>query len=566
MNALDVAVARVAARQRSLVHRDQARALGMTLRQYQARTKSGLYVRAQPNVVRLAGAPVTWEQRVLAACLSSGDGTAASHRAAALIWGLRGIEQAPLEITVPAGRRPTLHDVVVHTSKVGGFTTRRGIPVTSPAATVFGLAAVVDLATLESAAEDAILRRLTTFALLADMVERFGRPGRDGVVALRRVLEERGPAAAATESVLEDGMVQLLRRAGMGEFERQYWVGGYRLDFAKPAAKLGIEVNGAAFHSSGRRPAAQLPEAQPAARPRLAGVAVHVDRYPVPARPRARRARRRGGLTMARSRVGVVLLVPAPVDREIDALRRAVGDGTYGRVPAHLTLVPPVNVRDDRFDDALALLRQAAAATRPFTVELGPPTTFLPNNPVLYLPVQSGVKEVVATRDRVFRDPFARPLTWPFVPHVTVADEMSPERIVAAQEALSHYHVDIAFDRMHLLEEGPGRVWGPIADFAFGPAAVIGRGGIPVELTVTDQTDPSADGFLRDRRQPVTITARRDGLVVGVARGWADGQAAQIIEMVVADGERDLGTDNHLTAAFDSWAAKRGVWRHAGDG
>jgi 2'-5' RNA ligase len=269
---------------------------------------------------------------------------------------------------------------------------------------------------------------------------------------------------------------------------------------------------------------------------------------------------------VARSRVGVVLLVPAPIDREIDAIRRAVGDGTYGRVPAHLTLVPPVNVREDRFDDALALLRAAAGATRPFSVELGGPTTFLPDNPVLYLPVQAGADEVAAVRDRVFRDPLARPLTWPFVPHVTVADEISPERITAAQQALSAFHVDIAFDRLHLLEEGPGRVWGPIADFPFAPPAVIGRGGIPVELTITDQTDPSADGFLRRQREPVTVTARRDGQVVGVARGWADGQAAQITELVVADGEHELGTDDHLVAAFDSWAAKRGVWRHAGNG
>ena len=269
---------------------------------------------------------------------------------------------------------------------------------------------------------------------------------------------------------------------------------------------------------------------------------------------------------MSRSRLGVVLLVPAPVTGEIDALRRAVGDGTYGRVPAHLTLVPPVNVREDRIDDALALLRDAAGRTRPFRVDLGAPTTFLPDNPVLYLPVTGGGDEVHAVRDRVFCDPFARPLTWPYVPHVTVADEMSPARIVAAQDALSHFHVGIDFDRMHLLEEGPGRVWGPIADFPFAPPAVIGRGGIPVELTVTAQTDPSAEAFLRDRREPVTVTARRDGQVVGVARGWADGDAAQITEVVVADGEHELGTDDHLVAAFDSWAAKRGVWRHAGDG
>ncbi len=248
MNELDVAVARLAARQRSLVHRDQAVALGMTLRQYQGRTKSGLFVRSQPNVVRLAGAPVTWEQRVQAACLSAGEGAAASHRSAAVMWGFRGFEQAPVEVMVPANRCPKLTGVVLHRAATGGLTTRHGIPVTTPAATLLVLGAVVSPERLESAVEDAVLRRLTTVAALVDMVERLGRSGRDGTAALRRLLLERGDVKA-TESVLEDLMARLLRRAGMGEWERQYVVDGVRLDFAQPAIRVGVEVNGAAFHS-----------------------------------------------------------------------------------------------------------------------------------------------------------------------------------------------------------------------------------------------------------------------------------------------------------------------------
>jgi very-short-patch-repair endonuclease len=251
VNALDVSVAQMAARQHSLIHRDQARSLGMTLRQYQARTKSGLYIRTQPNVARLLGSTVTREQVLLAACLSAGEGTVASHRAAALLWGLRGIEQAPVEVTVRPGRNPTLHDVVVHRSAVAEreVTARRGVPVTRPTATLVALGAVVGAAALESAVEDAILRRLTTVERLVAVVEQVGGPGRTGRAALRRVLAERGPGAAATESVLEDQMVQLLRAAGIDDFERQYWVGGYRLDFASPSRKLGVEVNGVAFHS-----------------------------------------------------------------------------------------------------------------------------------------------------------------------------------------------------------------------------------------------------------------------------------------------------------------------------
>jgi len=249
VNPLDVAVAKVAARQRSLVHRDQTRALGMTLRQFQGRTNAGLYVRSQPNVVRMADAPVTWEQRVLAACMSAGDGAAASHRSAALLLGLRGVEQAPVEITVPGSRRPTLYDVVLHRSPATECTPRRGIPVTSPATTLLVLGAVVDDATLESAVEDAVLRRLTTVRALTDMLGRLGRSGRDGSGALRRVLEERG-GGAATESILEDMMVRLLRRAGWPTPERQFRVSDVRLDLAYPARKLGIEVHGVAFHSA----------------------------------------------------------------------------------------------------------------------------------------------------------------------------------------------------------------------------------------------------------------------------------------------------------------------------
>ena len=193
---------------------------------------------------------------------------------------------------------------------------------------------------------------------------------------------------------------------------------------------------------------------------------------------------------MSRVRLGVALVMPPPLDREIDTLRRATGDGTFGRVPPHCTLVSPVNVRSDRMGDVLTLLRSAAAATRPLRVRLGPPTTFLPDNPVLYLPLEEGADAVRALRVRVFREPLARPLTWPYVPHVTIADEADPERIAAAQVALSEYCTDVVFDRVHLLQEGPGRVWAPIADFPLRPPAVVGRGGLPFELWVSTTLDP----------------------------------------------------------------------------
>ncbi len=278
---------------------------------------------------------------------------------------------------------------------------------------------------------------------------------------------------------------------------------------------------------------------------------------------------------MAKMRLGVALVMPPPLDREVDTLRRATGDGTFGRVPPHCTIVPPVNVRQDRLADALAVLRAAAAESRPIHVRLGPPTTFLPDNPVLYLPLEEGAAAVANLRQRVFQDPLARPLTWPFVPHVTVADEADPERIAAAQVALCDYRAEVTFDRVHLLREGPGRVWAPIADFRLQAPAVVGRGGLEVELSVSQTLDPEARAFAereweacnlaelgRPRSaEPLSITARRGERVVGVAEAEWSPPTAYLDNLMVAASDRGLGIGSRLLAAFESEAAGRGCFR-----
>jgi len=282
---------------------------------------------------------------------------------------------------------------------------------------------------------------------------------------------------------------------------------------------------------------------------------------------------------MPKRRFGVALLIPWPIAVEIDALRRATGDGALGRIPSHLTLVPPVNVREDAVADALAVLRAAAAATRPFTVVLGPPATFLPDSPTLHLPVSGpGLDAVGELRDRIFTPPLERPLTWPFVPHVTLADEMEPARIGAAIDALAGYRAAVRFDRVHLLEEGKGRVWAPIADASFAAPAVVGRGGVELELTTSAQPDPEIEAFAKKEwdhyrvevlgpdapdEEPFTIVARRGGNIAGLAAGWTHGGVAYVRDLIVAADQRGQGIGSKLLAAFESLAAERGCPRLA---
>lgn len=259
---------------------------------------------------------------------------------------------------------------------------------------------------------------------------------------------------------------------------------------------------------------------------------------------------------MPKARLGVALLLPPALAAEVDGLRRALGDGALGRIPAHLTLVPPVNVREDRMGDALAVLRRAAAATRPLALALGPPATFLPDNPVVYLAVGGDLGGLRRLRDAVFADPLERALTWPWVPHVTLADEAPPERIAAAVAALGDYRVEVRVERVHLLREGPGRVWEAVADAPFAAATVVGRGGLPLDLVASDGADPEASS-LAGAGRPFCVTARRDGAVVGVATGSTAGAGARLDTLVVAEGARGEGVGSHLLAAVVSLAGAR---------
>ncbi|HEX9529799.1 MAG TPA: GNAT family N-acetyltransferase [Acidimicrobiales bacterium] len=280
---------------------------------------------------------------------------------------------------------------------------------------------------------------------------------------------------------------------------------------------------------------------------------------------------------MARVRLGVALLLPRDQAAEVQGLRRALGDPALDRIPPHLTLVPPVNVRAEDMPGALLRLREAAAATAPFSVELGPPSTFLPDSPVLFLAVDDAAGAVARLRERVFHPPLARPLTWPFVPHMTLLDGGGPGRLEAARWAMAGFRIAVEWAELHLLQEEPGRIWRSLASAVLGGSAVIGRGGLPLEISRSTQPDPAARRFAEQAwaeldlaetgglapRVDMAFTARRSGQVVGVATGRAEGGVGHLSELIVASAVRGEGVGHHLLAAFESWAAGEGVTRLA---
>ena len=247
---MDAEIGRIAARQHGLITQAQAESVGVTRGGIRHRVAAGRWYDVGGGVYRLAGVPVTWKQRALAACLAAGPGAVASHRSAAVVWGISGFRPGRIEITVPPGagnRNPLAR---VHRSAVTGVR-REGIPVTRPARTIADLAAVVGGDALEEAVDDVLCRRLCRL----DELE--APAGQRGSRALRTVLEAwNGDALPA--GVAEMRVVRALLAAGLPDPVRQHEIRtaeGFvaRVDLAYPDRRLAIELDGFRWHA-GRSP------------------------------------------------------------------------------------------------------------------------------------------------------------------------------------------------------------------------------------------------------------------------------------------------------------------------
>jgi very-short-patch-repair endonuclease len=248
-------VAKRAAAQHGLITYHQAVELGLpedTLRRW---CEGGRLERVQPRVYRVAGAPVTWEQRLLAGVLSTGG--VASHRSAAALWGMW--EGDEIEVVVAGhGRRLARGTIPRSGDLVGRDVTRRGgVAVTTPMRTLVDLGAVREVRDwhVADALERALMARLCSVAGLERVLDRVARRGRSGAGVIRRVLDERALGQARPDGLLEARMMRVLREHGLPVPHFQFEVRHRgrliaRVDFAYPDERLALEVDGFEVHGT----------------------------------------------------------------------------------------------------------------------------------------------------------------------------------------------------------------------------------------------------------------------------------------------------------------------------
>lgn len=171
---------------------------------------------------------------------------------------------------------------------------------------------------------------------------------------------------------------------------------------------------------------------------------------------------------MSRRRLFVTFLVPQPVCADIDVLRTALGDRDVPRIAPHITLLPPHNYDHAEEAALLAAVQNAAASLTPFTCELGPAESFLPENPVLYLEVDEfewfePLAESLASAVEGF---VLRP---DFTPHVTLLRKSDPMHLPALVNAFGFTRFHTTFRTIDVLaHDEDERRWTRVRSFVLG--------------------------------------------------------------------------------------------------
>jgi hypothetical protein len=252
MSDLDRRLAFVARRQRQLITASDVAAVGGAPHHCDRRVAGGRWQRIEPGVFLLAGAPLDWTTRQLAAVLAAGESATTSHLAGARAWGWPGFGRAGLELSLPRGHRYRRPDVRCHEStdlERCRIVRREGLPVTDPDRTLLDIARYVGEQRLTRTVEAARRQGHVTWSSLISTLARHARRGRPGIRRLRAVILANAHREEVTDTDVELLVLGLLTGAGLPEpvlhhrvFEGERFVA--EVDMAYPELMVAIECDG----------------------------------------------------------------------------------------------------------------------------------------------------------------------------------------------------------------------------------------------------------------------------------------------------------------------------------
>lgn len=163
--------------------------------------------------------------------------------------------------------------------------------------------------------------------------------------------------------------------------------------------------------------------------------------------------------------IGVSIAVPEPWGSRLQDFRITNGDPQGTSIPTHITLIPPVEVEEERMGDVERHLEEVAATSPPYLIHLRGSGTFRPVSPVVFVSVVEGISQTEQLAKRCRRGPLAVQLGYPFHPHVTVAHVADDALLDRAFDELSDFNCEFTVTEFHLYVHEDHQGWKATRDY-----------------------------------------------------------------------------------------------------
>jgi hypothetical protein len=252
----DARLVLLAERQGGAFSREQAIRQGFPSTTIGRRLASGAWQALHPGVYAVAGTTTSRTTMLWAAVLAAGRDAAVTHESAALLHGAERLPLSPLTLTARHGSHHRIAGAMVHQidDLVPWHRTRRdGLPVSTPARCIVELGATSPLPLVGRAMDDLVRLKRTSYADVSVVLAQLSRPGKPGVAAVARLLDERGDGYVPSQTELEDGLFGAIAAGGLPPPLRQIPLPGRGpirgiADGGYPDAKIVLEADGRRWH------------------------------------------------------------------------------------------------------------------------------------------------------------------------------------------------------------------------------------------------------------------------------------------------------------------------------
>ncbi len=165
---------------------------------------------------------------------------------------------------------------------------------------------------------------------------------------------------------------------------------------------------------------------------------------------------------------GVSIPIPEPHGPQLQAKRAEFNDPMAHAIPAHVTLLGPMELSDAELPLLVEHLARIGRRTAPFSMVLRGTGTFRPVSDVVFVQVAQGISGCEQLEQQIRVDRWAQELAFPYHPHVTVAHGVSGPDLNRAFDELADYRAAFDVEQFWLYEQGSDGSWSALRPFGLG--------------------------------------------------------------------------------------------------